>query len=94
MQVGSVKWFNAVRGFGFIKREDGRDVFVHYSSIVVDGYRTLTEGELVEYEMVERQQGLLATRVLRHVDAAGTSARAPRARCEHRFGGTAGGPPA
>jgi CspA family cold shock protein len=63
MQVGSVKWFNPVRGFGFIKREDGRDVFVHYSSIDVDGYRTLNEGELVEYEMVEAPKGLLATRV-------------------------------
>jgi CspA family cold shock protein len=63
MQVGSVKWFNPDRGFGFIKREGGRDVFVHYSSIAVDGYRTLTEGELVEYEMVEAPKGLLATRV-------------------------------
>jgi CspA family cold shock protein len=63
MQVGSVKWFNPERGFRFIKRDDGRDVFVHYSAIVVDGYRTLNEGELVEYHMVEAPKGPLATLV-------------------------------
>lgn len=48
---GKVKWFNAEKGFGFIDRGEGKDVFVHYSQITQDGYKTLNEGELVEFEL-------------------------------------------
>lgn len=51
MAVGSVKWFNAEKGYGFIATDDGPDVFVHYSAIVADGYRTLEEGDRVEFEV-------------------------------------------
>jgi len=50
---GTVKWFNNSKGYGFIGREDGPDVFVHYSAIVGDGYRTLQEGDPVEFEIVQ-----------------------------------------
>ena len=49
---GTIKWFNNSKGYGFIGRDDGPDVFVHYSAIVGDGYRTLQEGDLVEFEIV------------------------------------------
>lgn len=51
MAVGSVKWFNAEKGYGFIATDGGPDVFVHYSAIVADGYRTLDEGDRVEFEV-------------------------------------------
>ena len=54
---GKVKWFNNSRGYGFIGREDGPDVFVHYSAIVGDGYRSLQEGDAVEFEIVEGAKG-------------------------------------
>ena len=54
---GIVKWFNSAKGFGFIGREDGRDVFVHYSAIQSDGYKTLKEGDEVEFDIVEGQKG-------------------------------------
>lgn len=60
---GTVKWFNAQKGFGFIQREDGPDVFVHYSAIKSDGFRTLNEGDLVEFEIVEGPKGLQAAEV-------------------------------
>jgi CspA family cold shock protein len=64
MSVGKVKWFNDAKGYGFITREeDGRDVFVHYSSIVGDGFRTLNQGQEVEYEVHEGPKGLHATQV-------------------------------
>lgn len=50
---GRVKWFNAEKGFGFIDRGEGKDVFVHYSQIVQNGYKTLNEGELVEFELYQ-----------------------------------------
>lgn len=61
MEQGTVKWFNNSKGFGFIKRETGEDVFVHYKSISGDGYRTLKEGDKVEFE-VETGQKRLAGR--------------------------------
>lgn len=61
---GTVKWFNAQKGFGFIQREDGPDVFVHYSAIKSDGFRTLNEGDLVEFEIVEGPKGLQAAEVI------------------------------
>jgi cold shock protein len=55
--TGTVKWFNNAKGFGFIGREDGPDVFVHYSAIQNDGYKSLQEGDPVEFEIVEGQKG-------------------------------------
>ncbi|MCX5742856.1 MAG: cold shock domain-containing protein [Proteobacteria bacterium] len=63
MALGTVKWFNDAKGFGFISREDGKDVFVHYSSISGDGFRTLAQGEQVEYEEVNGPKGLFAAKV-------------------------------
>jgi CspA family cold shock protein len=56
-EVGTVKWFNATKGFGFIERDNGKDVFVHYSAINSTGYRTLEEGQRVEFTVVEGQKG-------------------------------------
>ncbi|HEY4717456.1 MAG TPA: cold-shock protein [Anaerolineales bacterium] len=55
--TGTVKWFNATKGFGFIKQDEGEDVFVHYSAIVGEGYRTLEEGQRVEFVVVQGQKG-------------------------------------
>jgi len=64
MQQGRVKWFNDAKGFGFIELEaGGGDVFVHYSVIDMDGFKTLTEGQLVQYEAVEGPKGYSATKV-------------------------------
>ena len=67
---GVVKWFNNAKGFGFIGREDGLDVFVHYSAIQSDGYKTLKEGDEVEFDIVEGQKGQQADAVtcLKHTD--------------------------
>jgi CspA family cold shock protein len=62
---GVVKWFNDAKGFGFIQHADGKDVFVHFSTICTDGFKTLKDGEEVEYEFHEGPKGLQATRVLR-----------------------------
>ena len=59
-EVGSVKWFDAKKGYGFINREDGEDVFVHYSAIQGEGYRVLKDGQKVEFEVVEGRKGLEA----------------------------------
>lgn len=63
MVKGTVKWFNATKGYGFISGENGEDVFVHFSAINVDGYKTLEEGQEVEFEIVEGQKGPQATDV-------------------------------
>ncbi|MEJ2539048.1 MAG: cold shock domain-containing protein [Gemmatimonadota bacterium] len=65
MSKGKVKWFNEAKGYGFIQRPDGDDVFVHFSAIVGDGYRTLNEGENVEFEVSERDGRVQAANVLR-----------------------------
>jgi cold shock protein len=57
MATGTVKWFNAEKGFGFIQREDGDDVFVHYSAIQGEGYRTLEEGQRVEFDVGPGRKG-------------------------------------
>lgn len=57
MATGTVKWFNAEKGFGFISRESGADVFVHHSAIQMEGYRALTEGQQVEYELAQGDKG-------------------------------------
>jgi len=60
---GKVKWFNAAKGYGFISREDGDDVFVHYSAIESEGYRKLIEGQDVTFSLVETPKGLQAADV-------------------------------
>lgn len=61
--TGTVKWFNNAKGFGFITREGGDDVFVHFRSIHGDGYKTLDEGQVVEFNLVEGPKGLQAEEV-------------------------------
>lgn len=65
MSKGTVKWFNPEKGFGFITGEDGNDVFVHWSAIQGEGYKTLNDGQLVSYELVEGPKGLQASNVER-----------------------------
>ena len=63
MPKGVVKWFNEKKGFGFISREDGEDVFVHFSGIDGDGFKTLAEGDQVEFEVENSDKGLRAIQV-------------------------------
>ena len=60
---GTVKWFSNEKGYGFIEREEGDDVFVHFSAINMEGYKTLTEGQRVEFEVVQGDKGLQAANV-------------------------------
>ncbi len=62
---GKVKWFNNAKGYGFIGREDGPDVFVHYSAIESEGYKSLQEGDDVEFEIVQGQKGPQADKVIK-----------------------------
>ena len=63
METGIVKWFNSSKGYGFLSRDEGEDVFVHYRSIEGDGYKSLEEGEKVQFEITEGPKGLQATNV-------------------------------
>ena len=63
MERGKVKWFNVEKGFGFIERESGSDVFVHYSAITMDGYKTLEEGAEVQFDIVDGMKGAQAANV-------------------------------
>ena len=63
MATGTVKWFNNEKGFGFISQSDGADVFVHHSAIQMNGYRSLAEGQAVEFEVQETPKGLQAANV-------------------------------
>ena len=74
---GTVKWFNNSKGYGFIGREDGPDVFVHYSAITGDGYRTLQEGDAVEFEIVQGPKGPQASNVLNQDSEIAESINAP-----------------
>ncbi len=63
MAVGKVKWFSAEKGYGFIAREEGDDVFVHFSAIQSDGYKTLDEGQNVSFDIIEGERGPQAANV-------------------------------
>ena len=63
MAQGTVKWFSNEKGYGFIEREEGDDVFVHFSAINMEGYKSLTEGQRVEFEIVQGDKGLQAANV-------------------------------
>jgi CspA family cold shock protein len=63
METGTVKWFNSSKGFGFISREDGDDVFVHFKSIIGEGYKSLEEGDQVRFEVGQGPKGLQANNV-------------------------------
>ena len=82
---GTVKWFNNAKGFGFLGREGGADVFVHYSSIQSDGYKSLKEGDAVEFDIIEGSKGPQADHVVRINDGTPQTAVAPK---------TAAAPPA
>ena len=65
MSKGTVKWFNAEKGYGFITAEDGSDVFVHFSAIVADGFKTLDEGQEVTFDLTEGPKGKQASNVIK-----------------------------
>ncbi len=65
MARGKVKWFNDAKGYGFIEQDGGEDVFVHFSAIQMDGFKTLVEGQLVEFEIKNGDKGLHASNVTR-----------------------------
>lgn len=65
MEKGTVKWFNESKGYGFITRESGGDVFAHYSAIAGDGYKTLSEGDQVSFDIVESDKGPKASNIVK-----------------------------
>ena len=75
MPTGKVKWFDSKKGYGFIVGEQGQDVFVHYTSIIGDGFRALKDGEVVGYELVKGDKGLQARNVQRGDAAPGVAAQ-------------------
>ena len=75
--IGTVKWFNAAKGYGFISREGGEDVFVHYSSIVADGFRSLEEGQSVKFKVENTPKGLQAIEVEPVGGSTGSSSSRP-----------------
>jgi cold shock protein len=79
---GTVKWFNNAKGFGFLGREGGADVFVHYSSIQSDGYKSLKEGDEVEFDIIQGSKGPQADHVVRVNDVAPQTTAAPQTAAE------------
>jgi CspA family cold shock protein len=75
MPTGRVKWFDNKKGYGFIQQETGEDVFVHFSAITASGFRTLNDGEVVRFEVIQGPKGLLARNVVR-IDGQEASASA------------------
>ncbi len=69
MAVGTIKWFDPRKGFGFIQQESGEDVFVHFSNIAMEGFKTLAEGDKVEFDTVEGEKGLHARNVRKPEDS-------------------------
>jgi CspA family cold shock protein len=65
MAQGKVKWFNEAKGYGFIEQDNGKDIFVHYTSIQAEGFRSLAEGEQVLFDVAEGDKGQMATNVVR-----------------------------
>ena len=65
MKTGTVKWFNAKKGYGFISDEEGKDIFVHFSALEMPGFKVLEEGEKVEFEVVEGEKGPQAAKVVK-----------------------------
>lgn len=65
MKTGTVKWFNAKKGFGFISDEEGNDVFVHFSALQMDGFKVLEEGEKVQFDVVQGEKGPQAANVIK-----------------------------
>jgi len=65
MTQGNVKWFNDSKGFGFIEQETGEDIFVHFSAIEGEGYKSLTDGQKVEFDFIDTPKGLQATKVIK-----------------------------
>lgn len=62
-RMGKIKWFNNEKGYGFIEGDNGEDIFVHYTAIKQDGFKSLSEGQIVEYELLETEKGLQAINV-------------------------------
>ena len=78
MPQGNVKWFDSKKGFGFIISPEGKDVFVHFTSIEGDGFRSLKDGETVDYEQIQGEKGLLAQHVRRLASQAAKPAPSPQ----------------
>ena len=85
MEKGVVKWFNGAKGFGFIQRETGEDVFVHYKAIVGEGYKTLNEGDKVEFDVEKGPKGLPGTARQQDLTSLDTVSGSPGIRCRGFF---------